>query len=516
MSITLIDLSSIAHPLWHSTPEADANPDALSVAILAKVRSLATGNPHVAICVDSKKSFRRALDPTYKAQRMVENRAVLYHQVDLALERLRGDGFPIWSAEGFEADDVIATACQQALEAGDHPVLIVSADKDLLQLVGANVEQKNPITGNVLDEFGVLAKFGVKPSQMRDRLTIVGDVSDNIKGVEGIGAKGAATLLENFGTLDSVYQQLDDPFIKPGQRKALEAFRPQLDLTRQLITLRTDVEIPFAEVLEPRTAKDAPPMSDDISEAMPSIDALVEGEMQRLAQTPLPASVATMMMPSQSVVSPPAVATAGVVPAPAAQPLTQPVAPPPTALAVQAPPQTPDVLAPAPEEWERQLEPRSFPQAQAVANRIFESKLFGDLNNAQCALVKIMAGREVGLAAMASQRAFHLMDGKAVMAADLIRGLVMRSGKVNYFRCTERTATQATFEAQRDNDPPITLTYTIAEGRIAFPGDDKKFAASGWGKSPADMCVARAGSKLARLIAPDVVFGLYSPEEFDR
>jgi hypothetical protein len=97
------------------------------------------------------------------------------------------------------------------------------------------------------------------------------------------------------------------------------------------------------------------------------------------------------------------------------------------------------------------------------------------------------------------------------MAADALRALVLKSGKAKYFRCTERTAERATFETQRGDDPPFSLSYTVAEAQVAGVVKPN----SGWVKHSADMCIARASAKLARLIYPDVCAGLYDPNEFD-
>lgn len=476
MNLMLIDLSSIAHPLFH-TEASNPNPNAISEAIVSRIRGLASTQLHVAICCDNGKSFRNELTPEYKANRKSEDRAVLYHQIGLALDTLRGDGFPVWIAPGFEADDVIATAAQRAAEQ-DQDVVIVSADKDLLQLIGPGVTAKSLKDGSIIDEAAVVAKFGVKPSQMRDYLTLVGDASDNIKGAAGIGEVGAAKLLGNFSSLDLLYPQLDmvtkADGITPSQVLSLKALAPRLALTRQLLTLRTDAEIPFAEILEPRQVRDLAPMEteqmpDQIDEAMPTIKTVA---------------------PQNSV----------------AAELTQGT----MTLAVQTP-----VLAPAPPEWERQLEPRSMDETIRLAKYVFESRLFSAYGTPQAVLTTLLAGRELGLQAMSSLRAFHIVEGKPTMAADLIRAIVLKSGKVRFFRCTERTPDKATFQIQRGDDPVVSLTYTVAEGRAAFSGDDAKWAKSGWGKNPADMCVARAGAKLARLVCPDIIHGLYAGEEFD-
>jgi hypothetical protein len=174
-----------------------------------------------------------------------------------------------------------------------------------------------------------------------------------------------------------------------------------------------------------------------------------------------------------------------------------------------------DVLAPAPAEWERQLEPRSMRESAKLAELMFKSRLFSAYGTPEAVLSTIIAGREFGLSAMASLRSMHIIDGKPTMAADLIRALVLRSGAVKFFRCVERTDKSCTFEAQRGEDPPIKLTYTIEDAKRSWSKDEKAWNASGWGRNPSDMLVARAGAKLARLIAPDVIHGLYCPEEFD-
>jgi hypothetical protein len=165
----------------------------------------------------------------------------------------------------------------------------------------------------------------------------------------------------------------------------------------------------------------------------------------------------------------------------------------------------------APAEWEMQLEPRSMREAKILASDMFSSRLFSAYGTAPAILSTIMAGRELGLQAMASLRAFHLIEGKPTLAADLIRALIIKSGKAKFFRCSERTVERATFETQRGDDPPVSLTYTVEEKKADGPIKP----GSAWAKSPADMCVARASSKLARLVFPDVVHGLYAHEEME-
>jgi len=162
-------------------------------------------------------------------------------------------------------------------------------------------------------------------------------------------------------------------------------------------------------------------------------------------------------------------------------------------------------------DYSRQLEPRSMSEAITLAKYAMDSRLFGAYGSAQSILMTIIAGRELGMATMHALRAFHVIDGKPVLAADAIRALVMRSGLVEYLRCTERTHKIATFVIKRKGDPEVTLSYTIEEAQAA--GLVK--AGSGWVKNPADLLVARAGSKICRLVCPDVIHGIYAPEEME-
>jgi 5'-3' exonuclease len=472
--IVLIDFSSIAHPIWHMAA-SDPNPDATSIGIIAKVRALTSGQPHAALCLDSPKSFRKEMDATYKAERESKP-APFFHQCELALETLKGDGFPQWMAEGFEADDIIASARRHAL-VHDWPVLVVSADKDLLQLVDNRVSVKSPITGNIMTPEGVKDKFGVMPHQIRDYLTLVGDASDGVGGVKGIGAKGAAALLRKFGNLEDIYSALascnDDDLrvegIKPSQWAALIDFKDRLPVVRTLLSLREDAPIDFAQVLKERQTTDGgDEIMQDIEEAMPTLAPYSAHDVYGPGAAPTPT---TEVLPAE-----------------------------PARMS----------LAPVNGDYERQLEPQSMNQAVQLAQLLFKARLFGAYGTPEAVLSTVLSGRELGLSAMASLRAFHIVEGKPTMAADALRALVLKSGKAKSFRCTERTATAATFSTQRQDEEPMTLRYTIEEAQAA--GLVKN--GSGWTKNPADMLVARASSKLARLVYPDVVAGLYAPEEF--
>lgn len=502
-----IDLSSIAYPIYMMN-SAEPDPNRTSQKIVERVRALSSEHPHAAICCDSGRSFRNDVSPAYKANRP-EREAVLHHQIDLAKEQLAADGFPIWSVRGFEADDLIATGIDKALADPDATALVVSADKDLMQLVGERVRQQNPKTGDVVDAAGVFAKFGVRPDQMRDYLTLVGDTSDNVKGAKDIGPKRAADLLAKFETLDNIYIVLDANGGKPSAgiqtvaEMSLKEFRPRMELTRQLIALRADVEIPFEEIAAPRAPKEAAPMFAEMDlEADGMDDTNSSPAEQTSAEAPVDAVTPTGEAPRLPSVD-------AALPARSEGDSGQPS----LALAVRD-----GEVLPAPKEWERGLDPRSMKDARILAKDMFDSKMFSAYGTPQAVLSTVMVGRELGLPAMASLRSIHVIEGKHGLAASLMVALVLKSGLAEYFEPVSFSELEATYVTKRKGGRrEITLTHTFEMGRQAWPKKstdwEKAFLASGWGKNPTDMVVARASARLARMVYPDLLAGLYTPEE---
>jgi 5'-3' exonuclease len=477
--IVLIDLSSIAYPIYMMS-QAEPDPNHTAQQIVARVRALASQQPYVAICCDGGRSFRKDIAESYKANRPAAE-APLHHQIALACEQLDADGFPVWRVSGFEADDVIATAVTKALALDPAvSVRIVTGDKDLLQLVSPRVRAMSVRDGSILDEHGVWVKFAVKPEQMRDYLTLVGDSSDNIKGAQGIGPKKAAELLQAYGSLDAVYEALQKHPItfKPAMATALQEFKARLAETRALVTLRTDVEIPFETIAAERTPKQVQPcepMEDDME-----LEVVAEEP-----QVPLP------------------------VDEPAAAPKPEPAPAPPvaaqTALAVV---KEAEVVANVP--YERQLDPRSLKDAQVLATNMHASRLFSAYGTPQAVLSTIILGRELGLPAMGSLRGVHIIEGKHALSADTMVALVLRSGLAEYFEPIEFDATKATFETKRVGArKPVKLTHTIEQAQVAGLVKPN----SNWVKLPEEMLIARAKARLCRLVYPDLLGGLYTPDE---
>lgn len=473
IEVVLVDLSSIAHPIWHMA-QAEPDPNCASQRIVARVRALANEHPHCAICCDAGRSFRRELASTYKANRP-EHDATLQHQIDLAKDQLAADGFPVWAVKGFEADDLIASAVKRALELEDVRVLIVSADKDLLQLVGPRVNAMSARDGSLLDAEAVLKKFGVRPEQMRDYLMLVGDKSDNVRGADGIGEKKAADLLAKYGSLEHVYFELTmhGTDFKPAMATSLQAFRQRMDETRTLITLRDDVDLPFEELLAERTVPQLPFGGDEGEHDMDTHDT---ENPQQTAQAEPP-------------------------------PIHDAVAPHGHGLIVREPEALP---AAPPAEWERQLDPRSMRDAIALSKDLHASRMFSAYGTPQAVLSTVMLGRELGLPAMASLRSVHVIEGKHALAASAMVALVLKSGLAEYFEPVSFDATQATYVTKRKGARgEITLQHTIEMAQAAGLVKDK----SGWVKNPVDMLCARASARLARMVYPDILAGLYTPEE---
>lgn len=185
-------------------------------------------------------SFRKGLYAEYKANRteMPEDLAVQIPYIKKLADYL---GIPALEVESFEADDIIGTLVQLGLK-HKLEVVIVSGDKDFGQLIQKNVVLFDTMKDVKYDEAGVLEKWGIPPHQFIDYLALVGDSSDNIPGVAGIGPKGAQKLLQQFKTLEEIYENIDKVESK-GVRAKLEASRENAFLSKTLVTISKDVPV---------------------------------------------------------------------------------------------------------------------------------------------------------------------------------------------------------------------------------------------------------------------------------
>ena len=210
--LVLIDGSSYLYRAFHALPPLtapDGSPSGALFGIVNMLRATLKENPDfTAFVVDaSGPTFRDEMYPQYKAQRppMPDD---LRAQVEPMMKIVEALGFPILRVSGVEADDVIGTLALQAHAAG-IPVTISTGDKDFAQLVRPGITLTNTMTGSVLDDAGVMEKFGVRPDQVVDLLSLMGDTVDNIPGVDKCGPKTAAKWLGEYGTMDAVIANAD-------------------------------------------------------------------------------------------------------------------------------------------------------------------------------------------------------------------------------------------------------------------------------------------------------------------
>ncbi|MFA0055514.1 DNA polymerase I [Vibrio echinoideorum] len=269
--LILIDGSSYLYRAFHAYPGTMSNGDIPTNAVYGVVNMLRSmmrqfASDRIAVIFDAKgKTFRDDMYPEYKANRppMPDD---LRCQIEPLHNVIRAMGLPLISIPGVEADDVIGTLASQASAMG-MPVLISTGDKDMAQLVDDNVTLINTMTNVVMDREGVIEKFGIPPELIIDYLALMGDKVDNIPGIPGVGDKTATALLQGIGSIEKLYQNLDD-IAALGFRgsktmaKKLADNKDNADMSYQLATIKLDVEL-----------EDTP---ESLVKAQPNIDELIK------------------------------------------------------------------------------------------------------------------------------------------------------------------------------------------------------------------------------------------------
>ncbi len=244
-TLLLVDGSSYLYRAFHALPDlrtVEGEPTGALRGFIGMLRTLRAQVPHdYCACVFDAKgpTFRDALYPQYKANRapMPPDLAAQIAPIHEATAAL---GWPVLEVEGIEADDVIGTLAREA-EAHGVCAVISTGDKDLAQLVDERVTLVNTMSGEQLDVDGVVAKFGVRPNQIVDFLTLVGDAVDNVPGVDKVGPKTAAKWLAEYGSLDAIVANAGKIGGKVGEN--LRASLDWLPTARRLVTIRTDAEL---------------------------------------------------------------------------------------------------------------------------------------------------------------------------------------------------------------------------------------------------------------------------------
>ena len=247
--LVLVDGSGYIFRAFHGLPMMN-RPDGTPInAVFGFTKMLlklkADLNPsHIIVIFDAGRvTFRNDIYPEYKSNRS-EPPEELVPQFALVRQAAEAIGLPVLEMPGFEADDLIASYARQAEQAG-MSCLIVSSDKDLMQLVRGNITMLDPMKNRPIGREEVIEKFGVTPDKVVDVQALAGDSTDNVPGVPGIGIKTAAELINQFGDLDSLLAAAET-IKQPKRRENLIQFAEQARISRQLVYLKDDVDVPLA------------------------------------------------------------------------------------------------------------------------------------------------------------------------------------------------------------------------------------------------------------------------------
>ncbi|MBN1237804.1 MAG: DNA polymerase I [Gammaproteobacteria bacterium] len=281
--LVLVDGSSYLYRAYHALPDLstqDGQPTGALLGVLNMVYKLMDEHSpeRMAVVFDAPgRTFRDDLFAEYKAHRppMPDE---LRSQIEPLIEAIEMMGVPVLRIPGVEADDVIGTLADDAADAG-VATIISTSDKDMAQLVGERVTLVNTMDNTTLDPAGVAAKFGVPPDRITDYLALVGDTSDNIPGVRGVGAKTAAKWLEQYGTLEALVAHSGEVRGKVGER--LRDALGELDLYKRLATIDRDCELPLG--FDALTVK--PPREEELRELYQRLE-LTSLLRRRLPQPP--------------------------------------------------------------------------------------------------------------------------------------------------------------------------------------------------------------------------------------
>lgn len=548
----------------------EMNPNKGAENTLGEIVRIEERVAHVVLCLDSPPYKRKDIFPEYKANRSEPETTEVYQKRWL-YEQLKERGYPMARVKGYEADDVIATLARIYGESWPE-VWLVGADKDLAQCVTDNVLQLVPKHGERAEQFRgpaqVREKFEVTPEQIPLFLALVGDKSDNVPGVPGVGPVKAAGLIAEHKTLVGLAEHL-----ATGTGKVWESLRAnwnQLHLSLQLTTLDSKLDIDAEALLtraEPKVAEtmapkvelefdgfmgNATPMpeepkvglsAEDIDRALeqkrpepiigkdPRADEFLRQEAAARAERQASARAAQDLHEleqkreeqwreerrrQQAATDAPKSAPAAKVTEAEFDPIGKsPGASGPLPPKPARPAESPDrpglVKTKADPDYgmvTADLQPNDLRSAEVIAKWIDASKLYPQFKSPAAIFSVIMRGKELGLGVTTALAGFHVVEGKPTASADLIRALASRSPKCRYFRLVHSDESYAEWETwHADHPEPTKYRYTIEEANKAG------LRGGNWEKRKRDMLTKTAASKLARIVYPMETLGLYAPEE---
>lgn len=469
MSTTLliVDFSAVFWRQWHASAA-----EALTYArqrTVEQIRAHAAEHTYTVVALDSSDCWRRDIWPGYKANRPPKDEAALEQmrqaQADLAALH------PSAAIERLEADDVIAWLVRRLPH--DWSACILSADKDLVQLLGPRVTMHHLSRNEAITMTMAEEAIGLPLDRYADYLALIGDKSDNVLGVQGVGPVRAAELLRKHDSIDGIYAALDDDAeqFTPALRKAL---------------------------IDARTRDDCPIAISRLLVKLPHILGTIDTthcNPQTIITTWKPKETNTVTIDEADFED-----AAEAHPTPAAPPVPPPA------------PSQPKAIVPASHDWQRALEPRDTSGAYGLAKVVVNSRMFSGYGTPEAAMLVIMAGREFGLGAMASLRSFHVVEGKPTMSAQAMMARCLEHPSCKLFRVIRSRCTHevAVVEVQRREwAEPEVYTWTVEDAkRAGLTGRQN------WSKYPRDMLINRCIAEAARFTWPEVMAGVYSPEDF--
>ncbi len=255
--LIIIDSNALLHRSFHALPplmtKSGQETGAVYGFLLTLFKAIKDLEPsHIVACFDTKaKTFRHEKFQDYKAQRPATAQGII-SQIPITKDVLGAFSIPVFFKDGFEADDLIATICRLAEnEDKELEIYILTGDLDNLQLVNEKIKVYTLGKGIkdtvIYDIQKVEERFGVKPEQMNDFKALTGDASDNIPGVEGIGKKTAAEIIQKYGTINNLYDELstDTAVLKPKVKEALKQNKQKAMAALELVRMKNDVDIDF-------------------------------------------------------------------------------------------------------------------------------------------------------------------------------------------------------------------------------------------------------------------------------
>jgi 5'-3' exonuclease len=582
-SIALVDLSCLFKRNFMAQPD---DPRAAADKTLSELAAVRESVAHVILCLDTPPYDRRkAIYPDYKANRTPAEASEKAQKRRL-YDECKRLGYQMARVRGEEADDVIATLARAYGERCPD-VRLVGADKDLAQCVTQNVRQMVPAIGERAAELRgpdrVLEKYGVHPHQIPLYLALVGDKSDNVPGVPGIGPVKAVALIAEHKTHFDLGQALTlRPKQATGVWKALQDHWNQFEMSLELVKLRTDLPLDAEALLarlEPAPVEtmgtksdvaldgfmgnEAPMSEQDYSAMTDELRARAAKEAQRLEPEPVARHEEEQLAEEEwrkqmreemneavntAAEEANARKAAGKVdetgratergaandvrqklepmPAEPRPKVTEaefdPISRAPGASGPLPPLPPKEVKVPAAKEQkaiEKQavdyglvsadLQPQDLRSAEVIAKWIVASGLYPQFRTPAAVFAVIMRGKELGLGVTTALAGFHVVEGKPVASADLIRSLAQRSPKCKYFRLVHSDDSYAEWETlHADHPEPTRYRYTIEEAQKAG------LRGGNWEKRKRDMLTKTAASKLARIVFPGETLGLYAQEEF--